>query len=105
MDNLSFNGKYEEGDTQITIKVGVYLFKEDNTFIAYCPALDMSGYGESEIEAKKSFEQSMMMYVEYCVHKNTLVADLKEHGWDIKSKKQRKIKCPDISAMINKHLH
>lgn len=105
MDNLSFNGKYEEGDTQITIKVGVYLFKEDNTFIAYCPALDMSGYGESEIEAKKSFEQSMMMYVEYCVHKNTLVADLKKHGWDIKSKKQRKIKCPDISAMINKHLH
>lgn len=88
MDNLSFNGKYEEGGTRITVKVGVYLFKEDDTFIAYCPALDMSGYGVSEKEAKESFERSMCMYVEYCVRKNTLVADLRKHGWDIKSKRQ-----------------
>lgn len=42
----------KDGATKITIKVGVYLFREDNVFIAYCPALDMSGYGENENEAK-----------------------------------------------------
>lgn len=102
MSNLSFKGEFKDGATKITIKVGVYLFREDNVFIAYCPALDMSGYGENENEAKKSFEQSMSIYVEYCIRKNTLVADLKKHGWDIKSKRQRKIKSPDISAMMDK---
>ena len=69
MSNLSFKGEFKDGATKIIIKVGVYLFREDNVFIAYCPALDMSGYGENENEAKKSFEQSMGIYVEYCIRR------------------------------------
>ena len=83
MSTFLFTGEFRGGSTKIAIKVGVSLFREDNVFIAYCPALDMSGYGENENEAKKSFEQNMSFYVEYCVRKNTLVADLKKHGWNV----------------------
>ena len=80
---LSFKGEFKDGDTKIIIKVGVSLFREENVFVAFCPALDMSGNGEDENEAKKSFEHSMSIYMEFCVRKNTLVADLKKHGWNV----------------------
>ena len=29
---------------EISISVSVFLFKEENAYIAYCPSLDLSGY-------------------------------------------------------------
>jgi len=38
------NGSYN-------VKVSVVEFREGDTYIIYCPALDLSGYGESDTEA------------------------------------------------------
>ena len=100
MQTHSFDAQYSDGRTKVSFSVGVYLFKEGETFIAYCPALDVSGYGNTETESKESFAQSVGMYIEYCLHKNTLVQDLQKHGWSIKSMKQRKIKAPDFDTML-----
>lgn len=102
MENLSFKGEYDNGKTRVNVKIGIYLFIDDNTYIAYCPALDLSGYGTTEKEAKDSFEQSFRMYIEYCLNKNTLVKDLQSHGWGIKSMKQKRIKSPDVKSMIER---
>lgn len=95
-----FDAQYSNGKTKVGFSVGVYIFKEDDTFISYCPALDLSGYGLSESEAKESFAQTLGMYIEYCLNKNTLVKDLQKHGWNIKSMKQKKIKAPDFETML-----
>lgn len=102
MGNLSFKGEYSNGKTRINVKVGVYIFTDDDTYIAYCPALDLSGYGNTEKEAKDSFVLSLSMYIEYCLNKNTLVKDLQKHGWGIKSMKQKKIKSPDVKSMLER---
>ena len=96
MDAHSFEAQYSDGKTKISLNVGVYIFQEDNVYISYCPALDLSGYGETENAAKTSFGQTLGMYIEYCLHKNTLVKDLQKHGWKIKSMKQKRIKAPDM---------
>lgn len=95
MDAHSFEAQYSDGKTKISLNVGVYIFQEDNVYISYCPALDLSGYGETENAAKTSFGQTLGMYIEYCLHKNTLVKDLQKHGWKIKSMKQKRIKAPE----------
>lgn len=106
MDNLSFSGEFSNGNKKIAISLGIYLFVEDNAYIAYCPALDLSGYGDTEQGAKESFAETLRIYIDYCMKKSTLVIDLQKHGWNIKSKSQRKIKSPDFSTMMksNKEL-
>ena len=38
----------------LEISVSVYVFKENDVFIAYCPSLDISGYNTTEEEARHS---------------------------------------------------
>lgn len=99
----SFKAQYNTGNSQLNFTLGVYIFVEDGIYIAYCPALDLSGYGESEYDAKQSFGEVMRQYIEYCLHKKTLVSDLQRHGWNIKSMKQRKIKSPDTATMMKRN--
>ncbi len=99
----SFKAEYDAGDSKLNCVLGVYIFVEDGMYIAYCPALDISGYGENEYEAKKSFSEVMRQYIEYCLHKNTLVKDLQKHGWKVKSMKQRKFTSPDTVTMMKKN--
>ena len=63
------------------IKVSVVEFQEDNVFIVYCPALDLSGYGNSDTEAKQSFKTVLLEYIRYSSNKGSLYDDLKAHGW------------------------
>ena len=68
-------------DGSYNIKISVVQFKEDDTVIIYCPALDLSGYGASDDEAKRSFQTVLLEYIRYADNKGTLDADLKAHGW------------------------
>lgn len=73
------NGSYN-------VKVSVVEFREEDTYIIYCPALDLSGYGESDTEAKKSFEIVLHEYIRYADNKGTLNDDLIAHGWKKRGK-------------------
>lgn len=52
-------------ETQLT----VYLFEEDEHTIAYCPALDLSGYGMNEEEAKSDLSAVLTEYFIYTNNK------------------------------------
>jgi hypothetical protein len=55
MKSLNVESKFSNEKGSINVKVAVISFKEDNTHIIYCPALDLSGSGNTESEAKESF--------------------------------------------------
>lgn len=81
----------------------MYLFKEDGSFVVYCPALDLSAYGDTEDDTKKAFEEVLSLNMEYMMNKGTFFEDLKSHGWKIKGKKQRKIKAPTFDEMLKRN--
>lgn len=83
----------------MTFDLQMYLFKDEDSYVVYCPSLDMSAYGNTEEQAKKSFEDILAITVQYWINKNTLVKDLQKHGWKIKSKNQKKIKEPSFSEL------
>lgn len=60
----------------VTVNVPVLSFKEDNANIIYCPALDLSGSGNTESEAKESFEIVVTESLKYSVRKNLRIANL-----------------------------
>jgi hypothetical protein len=94
--DLGFNnGKYRVG-------LSLVEFKEDEITIIYSPALDLSGYGQSEIDAKNSFSEALHEFFRYTNNKKTLDKVLKKLGWSIKgSKKKPKFNPPKDSELVN----
>jgi hypothetical protein len=94
--NLGFgNGKYHVG-------LSLVEFEEDNVTIIYSPALDLSGYGQSESEAKNSFSEALHEFFRYTTNKLTLDKILKDLGWSVRgSKKQPKFNPPKDSDLVH----
>lgn len=94
--NLGFsNQKYNVG-------LSLVEFNEDDVIIIYSPALDLSGYGHSQEEAKNSFSESLHEFFRYTHNKNTLDKVLKDLGWSIKgTKKNPKFNPPLDSDLVS----
>lgn len=88
------NGKYHVGLSLIE-------FQEDDVTIIYSPALDLSGYGYSQEEAKKSFSEALHEFFRYTSTKKTIDKVLKGLGWSIRgSKKKPKFNPPKDSDLV-----
>lgn len=83
---LAFEGTWKGMNQKIEVNIPLIIFQEDNVHIVYCPALELSGYGYSESEAKASFETALSEFLLYVTRKNTLATVLTGLGWRIKSK-------------------
>jgi hypothetical protein len=89
------NGKYHVGLSLIE-------FQEDNVIIIYSPALDLSGYGYSVDEAKKSFSEALHEFFRYTTTKKTIDKVLKDLGWSVRgTKKKPKFDPPKDSDLVH----
>lgn len=52
-------------EMRVKVNLAVMLYTEDNIHYAFCPALDLYGYGYTDDEAKKSFEVCLSEVVRY----------------------------------------
>ena len=106
-------GTWSGDRSKVKCKLPVIIFKEDNSHILYCPALDLSGYGETESDASDSFNVVLSEYFRYTTNKGTLAADLLKLGWTIRKSLKKKATPPslgrllemneDFSRIFNKH--
>lgn len=99
--NLQFLGNVKTGGKNVDLDIEVVTFEEDNLHYCYAPALDVTGYGLNQTEAKKSFEISLGEFFAYTVNKGTLEKVLTEMGWTVKRTKGS-LKCtmPEFSELI-----
>lgn len=87
---MEAQNKIVKHNGSLTVTLDVYVFREDDAYIAYSPAIDLSGYGETEKDTKDSFSMVLEEYIKYGLSCRTLVKDLRAHGWKVRSLKQRK---------------
>ena len=68
-----YKGKWTSGTGDDTIEtfLSIYLFEEDGLTYAACPTLDITGYGNSEQEAKDSLGVMIEEFFDYTTKKNT----------------------------------
>jgi len=103
MSKFSFSAALINSDKALKAALEIYKFKEDNMYVIYCPALDLSAYGRTEEEVESEFGKVFRIHITYCLNKNTLAEDLRNHGWSFKSLNQKKIKAPTIEEMLQKN--
>lgn len=74
----------------ITVGINVVIVQEENQFIAYCPALELSSYGDDIKQAKKRFEKEIEIFFEETSHRGTLEKYLLKLGWTLTQKPKPK---------------
>lgn len=100
MANFIFTGELRTSKGGIKANLQLYSFIDDGVYIVYCPALDLSGYGYTLDEAKKSFSEIFEQHITYCINKKTLHEDLRSHGWNVRGKRSRNIKAPKLEDLL-----
>lgn len=68
------------------VNIEVLLFEEHGSFVAYCPALELSSYGDDEKDAKKAFEGALKIFLKDTAEKGTLEKFLLKLGWQLQQK-------------------
>jgi hypothetical protein len=63
----------------------VVIFKESGVWFAHCPALEITGYGHSEREARDSFDIMLAEFFRYAEENGNLHSELKRLGWQVET--------------------
>jgi len=90
---------YRKGDNLYHIDLTLLFWKDNGTHYVYAPALDLTGYGKTEVEAKKSFETTLGMFADYSITKGTIYKELERLGWTTNKKKKR-VKAPTDEELM-----
>ena len=66
-------------------KVPVVLFQDEGMWFAHCAALEITGYGRNEQEARESFEVMLDEFFRYTTEEGTLHSELRRMGWQVEA--------------------
>ncbi|OQX78692.1 MAG: hypothetical protein B6D61_04895 [Bacteroidetes bacterium 4484_249] len=106
MAKYLFKSAYENKTGLVNVRLLLFHFiDENNIHFIYSPHLDLTGYGNSLADAKKSFEIVFEDFVDYTLKKRTIGKVLTGLGWEIKGnlKKPKKILAPSITSAIQEN--
>jgi hypothetical protein len=105
MSKLGFSGSWANNNVKINIRLDLISFEEDGTNIIYCPALDLSGYGNTESESKESFNIALDEFFSYTRNKGTFDSELKRMGWTFKRRKRKPVTAPNLAYLLSENEH
>ena len=63
------------------ISLRIEIFKEGDTYVALSPELNVSSFGETIEDAKRSLKEALEAFIEECERMGTLEAILEESGF------------------------
>ena len=69
---------------QQNIQLKLEIFQEGDLYVGICPALNVSSFGETVVEAKQSTQEALYCFIEECNEMGTLLEVLKESGFVLK---------------------
>ena len=106
MAEYIFESEYKNKSRLVKVKLFLVHFEdENNVHIIYSPHLDLSGYGASLDEAKKSFGIVYEDFIDYTLKKKTIAKVLTDLGWELKGtvKRPKKVIAPSITSVISEN--
>lgn len=101
--NNHMNVNFKSAEAKVKANIVLISFKEQHHYIIYSPHLEVTGYGESEDEAMKSFNHCLGVFLDYTVNKKTLHKELISLGWQLKKgsiKKPLKVSAPLMTDLL-----
>jgi predicted RNase H-like HicB family nuclease len=66
------------------IQLKLEILRENDLYVGICPALSVSSFGETLVEAKQSVQEALLAFIEECEDMGTLAEVLEESGFILK---------------------
>ncbi|MBS3946479.1 MAG: hypothetical protein KGZ42_13330 [Melioribacter sp.] len=85
--------------SKIVLNLEVHLYKEDEYFVAFCPALNLSAYGDTKTKAKRAFETELNIFIEESHKKGTFEKYLLQQGWQLKQLPKPQYQQPPLQKL------
>jgi len=85
----------------VEVKVDVLLIKEGAFFVAFCPSLNISSYGDTDKDAKKAFDEALHIFITETDKKGNLEKELLKNGWILQQQPKPLYKPPSLSIFPN----
>lgn len=79
-------------NSTVDVSLDVLLIKEGDYIVSYCPALNLSSFGDSEQDAKEAFDEALTIFLHDVDKKGTLEKVLLNLGWSLR-------KFPNVSFL------
>jgi len=64
-----------------TLRLPLKMKKDGDSFVAWCPPLDVYSMGDNQTEAKKNLVEAVRLFITNCYERGTLDAVLKSCGF------------------------
>ncbi len=71
---------------KIKLQIPLLIGKQGDYMVAYCPALELSSFGETEKEAERSFDEALQLFLKETHERGTLEKCLLDLGWSLQKK-------------------
>jgi len=97
---MKLTNSFEREDNTIKVSLQVMLYEEGDYFVAYCPALELSSYGENNKDARSAFEDALTIFLEETMSRGTLEKELLSLGWVLQKVPEAKYKPPSLKTTI-----
>lgn len=59
---------FKNVEAKVRANIVLISFKEEDNFIVYFPHLEVTGYGKDEEQAMRSFNHSLVVFLDYTVN-------------------------------------
>lgn len=82
-------------DNTVDVSLDVLLIKEGDYIVSFCPALNLSSFGDSEEDAKEAFDEALTIFLNDVSKKGTLEKVLLNLGWSLRKFPQISFLPPD----------
>jgi hypothetical protein len=97
---MNVQAVYNRKNEKHEFNLSLFQFEDDGVTIVYSPALDLSGYGNDDKEARNSFKEALQEFLRYSLNKGTFLKELKRLGWMITKKKSN---APKLENMLSEN--
>ncbi|MEX8549035.1 MAG: hypothetical protein V5804_15660 [Mucilaginibacter sp.] len=81
--------KLSANKARANVIVDTVTWEENGIHFHYAPALDLTGYGNTQEEAFQSFNIQIDEFLTYVLNKGTVYDELERLGWTVNKKKKQ----------------
>lgn len=82
----------------VEVQIDVVLIKDGEYCVALCPSLNVSSYGQTQIEAKKGFDEALKIFISETDKKGNLEKELLKYGWVLQQQPKLSYTPPTLSV-------
>ena len=102
-----YKEKISKKVSNVTVLINYIVFQEEDSFIGFCPSLNLSTYGDSVEDTKEAMKEVIQFNIQDWIEERRLEKELLRLGWQLQFRPVPLFRQPEdigvLPSVIKKH--